>query len=83
MYKRQEETSDTLRKLLEGVVAEGSGKNAKVEGYAIGGKTCLLYTSVRTSDLTEKLMSHTTVIDGVEYISVHPTFLLSLIHIYQ
>ena len=34
-----EETSDTLRKLLEGVVAEGSGKNAKVEGYAIGGRS--------------------------------------------
>ena len=33
------DSSDTLRKLLEGVVAEGSGKNAKVEGYAIGGKT--------------------------------------------
>ena len=32
-------------------------------------------SAVRTSDLTEKLMSHTTVIDGVEYISVHPTFL--------
>lgn len=32
-------------------------------------------SAVRTSDLTEKLMSHTTVIDGVVYISVHPTFL--------
>ena len=32
-------------------------------------------SAVRTSDLTEKLMSHTTVVDGVEYISVHPTFL--------
>ena len=25
-------------------------------------------SAVRTSDLTEKLMSHTTVVDGVEYI---------------
>ena len=32
-------------------------------------------SAVRTSDLTERLMAHTTMIDGVEYISVHPTFL--------
>lgn len=31
--------------------------------------------SCQDISLTEKLMSHTTVIDGVEYISVHPTFL--------
>lgn len=34
-----EETSETMRYVLEQVVAEGSGKNAKVEGYRIGGKT--------------------------------------------
>lgn len=34
-----EETSATMRYILEQVVAEGSGKNAKVEGYRIGGKT--------------------------------------------
>lgn len=34
-----EETSATMRYVLEQVVAEGSGKNAKVEGYRIGGKT--------------------------------------------
>lgn len=33
------ETSETLRTLLEGVVAEGSGKNAQVAGYRVGGKT--------------------------------------------
>ena len=32
-------------------------------------------SAVRSSDLTEKLLSHTVVVDGVEYISVHPTFL--------
>lgn len=34
-----EETSKTMRELLESVVSEGGGKNAKIEGYRIGGKT--------------------------------------------
>lgn len=34
-----EETSATMRYVLEQVVAEGSGKKAKVEGFRIGGKT--------------------------------------------
>ena len=33
------ETSATMRMLLESVVSEGSGKNAYIEGYSIGGKT--------------------------------------------
>ena len=33
------ETSDILKDYMYGVVEEGSGKGAKVEGYAIGGKT--------------------------------------------
>ena len=32
-------TSQTLREVLEVVVAEGTGKNGQVEGYRIGGKT--------------------------------------------
>lgn len=34
-----EKTSETMRYILEQVVAEGSGKKAKLAGYRIGGKT--------------------------------------------
>ncbi len=34
-----EETSATMRELMESVVTEGTAKNAKVAGYSIGGKT--------------------------------------------
>ncbi|MDL2258199.1 PASTA domain-containing protein [Eubacteriales bacterium OttesenSCG-928-K08] len=33
------ETSATVRTILESVVAEGSGKNAQIAGYRVGGKT--------------------------------------------
>ena len=32
-------TSQTIRELLEAVVAEGTGKKGQVEGYRVGGKT--------------------------------------------
>ncbi len=35
----KKETSETLQYLLYQVVAEGTGKNGQVEGYAVGGKT--------------------------------------------
>lgn len=35
----RKETSDTMKMLLESVVSQGSGKNAYIEGYEIGGKT--------------------------------------------
>ena len=53
------ETSKTVLEILESVVSDGTGQNAYVEGYRVGGKTgtaqkvipgigystCLLYTS--------------------------------------
>ncbi len=33
------QTSETMRNMLEGVVANGGGKNAQVAGYRVGGKT--------------------------------------------
>lgn len=33
------DTQETMKQLLEAVVAEGGGKNAYIEGYQIGGKT--------------------------------------------
>ena len=44
-----EETSATMRKLLESVVAEGGGSKGKVEGYAIGGKTATSQTLPRSA----------------------------------
>ena len=43
-YSTQDEaissqTSDTMKKILEGVVSEGGGTKAYIDGYSIGGKT--------------------------------------------
>ena len=44
-----EETSKTMRELLHNVVAIGSGKNGKVEGYEVGGKTATSQTLPRSA----------------------------------
>lgn len=45
-----EETSATMRMLLESVVSEGGGKNAAIEGYRIGGKTATSQTLPRSAN---------------------------------
>lgn len=45
-----EKTSKTMQTLLEGVVANGSGKNAYIEGYSIGGKTATSQTLPRRAN---------------------------------
>ena len=54
-YKKEKnivskETSETMQMLLESVVSEGSGKNAYVEGYHIGGKTATSQTLPRSAN---------------------------------
>ena len=45
-----EKTSKTMQTLLEGVVANGSGKNAYIKGYSIGGKTATSQTLPRSAN---------------------------------
>ena len=44
------EISETVRYILEQVVSEGSGRNASVEGYRIGGKTATSQTLPRSAN---------------------------------
>ena len=44
-----EKTSETMQELLEKVVSEGSGKNAYLEGYSMGGKTATSQTLPRSA----------------------------------
>ena len=43
-------TSKQVREILETVVSKGSGKNAKIEGYSIGGKTATSQTLPRSAN---------------------------------
>ena len=45
-----EETSETMQYRLQRVVDDGGGKNAKIEGYAIGGKTATSQTLPRSDN---------------------------------
>ena len=45
-----EETSKKVREILETVVSQSSGKNAKIEGYSIGGKTATSQTLPRSAN---------------------------------
>lgn len=44
------ETSETVRMILKSVVSEGSGKNAAIGGYSIGGKTATSQTLPRSAN---------------------------------
>lgn len=46
----KDETSETMKMLLESVVSQGSGKNAYLEGYQIGGKTATSEKLPRSSN---------------------------------
>ncbi len=52
-----EETSEKMRKLLRLVVTKGTGKNADVEGYSLGGKTGTAEKSVNGRYDRKKLIS--------------------------
>ena len=45
-----EKTSETVRQILEKVVSEGSGRNAQIEGYTVGGKTATSQTLPRSAN---------------------------------
>lgn len=45
-----QETSREVRNILETVVSQGSGRNAKIEGYSIGGKTATSQTLPRSAN---------------------------------
>ena len=44
------EVSSDIRSVLESVVSIGSGKNAKIEGFSIGGKTATSQTLPRSAN---------------------------------
>ncbi len=45
-----ENTSETMREILESVVSEGGGQRAAIEGYQIGGKTATSQTLPRSAN---------------------------------
>ncbi len=57
MRVMSEDTSDKMRKLLRLVVTKGTGKNADVKGFAIGGKTGTAEKSVNGRYDRKKLIS--------------------------
>jgi len=50
------DTASKVRNMMKSVVAEGTGKNAKVEGYTIGGKTGTSEDGVHTNKYVTSFM---------------------------
>jgi stage V sporulation protein D (sporulation-specific penicillin-binding protein) len=44
------ETAEMMQEFLESVVSEGSGSNAYIEGYSVGGKTATSQTLPRSAN---------------------------------
>ena len=51
-----EDTASKVRDMMKSVVSEGTGKNAKVEGYSIGGKTGTSEDGVNTNKYVTSFM---------------------------
>ncbi len=58
-----EKTSKDVLSMMESVVAEGTGKNAKVQGYSIGGKTGTSEDGVNTNKYVTSFIGVSTIED--------------------
>lgn len=58
-----EETSKNILSMMQSVVAEGTGKNASVQGYTIGGKTGTSEDGVNTGKYVTSFIGTATISD--------------------
>ena len=58
-----EKTTETVLSMMNSVVSEGTGKNAKVEGYSIGGKTGTSEDGVNTGKYVTSFIGVATIED--------------------
>ncbi len=58
-----EKTAETVLSMMNSVVSEGTGKNAKVEGYSIGGKTGTSEDGVNTGKYVTSFIGVATIED--------------------
>jgi stage V sporulation protein D (sporulation-specific penicillin-binding protein) len=65
-----EETSKKVLSMMQSVVAEGTGKNAQVQGYSIGGKTGTSEDGVNTGKYVTSFIG-TSPIENISILRVH------------